>query len=153
MRPHTAAMIAVLNFLYLESGDIAAVPKSDTRRTFRLVVRMPRTKHYEVRVRSTSSHRIELEVAGFWSCVAQLNRSGRTFTISHQHTPNTYAVERFDLYPGQQVSNSSQTVRQAKFDSYRIAKSLEEFRRSQSVAEFHDTENNVTYDVVWDGIG
>ncbi len=150
MRPHTAAFIGLLNYLYLKSGDVNTAPAVDGV-TYKIIVKTPNTRHYDMRVRSASSYRVELELDGYWSCVAQVNRSGRNFTISHQHTPSTYGVERFDLYPGEHVSRGMQTVKEVDFKSTKIASRLDEFRPNNEILELYDEEVGRVYEVVWDG--
>jgi len=150
MRPHTAAFIGLLNYLYLKSGDVNTAPAVDGV-TYVITVKTPNTRHYEMRVRDASSSRIVLELDGYWSCVAEVKRNGRSFTISHQHTPNTYAEERFNLYPGERVTDGIQTVKEVDFKSNQIARRLDEFKSNNRILELYDAEVGRVYEVVWDG--
>jgi hypothetical protein len=116
MRPHTAACIGLLNYLYLESGGINSTPESNSR-TFELSVNTRNTHNkYEFRVRDVSSNRLVFETGGFWKCVMRIDKNGKRFSIRHEHERTTYSEESFDLYPGEQVGGSSQSVIPASFE-------------------------------------
>lgn len=153
MRPHTAATIAFLNYLYLKSGDVYTAPEVDGE-MFELEVQLPKSnsRFFYLVLKSSESNKLRISVDKFWSCQLEVYRSSNTFELYHQHSSNTGSVERFDLYPGDDVRRGKISMKDVDFRSGRIAYSLSDFSNGKEVLEIQDERSRqMICSVLWRG--
>jgi hypothetical protein len=153
MRPHTAASIAFLNFLYLKSGDVYSTPEVDGA-MYELEVSFPKSnpRFFYFVLKSSESNKLRVSVDKFWSCQLEIYRSSNTFDVYHQHSNNTGSVERFDLFPGEDVRRGKVSLKDIEFRSGRIARSITDFDYGKEVLELQDERSHqVLCSVIWRG--
>lgn len=131
MRPHTCALIGVLNYIH----------RRDKGTDFRVRVKIPSraNRPYQIRVRSRSDREMRLEVSDFWSCQVRVTIDGDKYTLEHQHTKTTYTSEEFRIY-GNRISDG-------KHHNPTVSKDFEGYISNFKELTITDRVRNVDYEV------